>query len=166
MRTRKKRIECSCSFQCRFVEFWTRMLMKFHGKEEHVIIVLNHQNLYKQSKEEEYFHWSVRSLDFHCRKHIPNSIDLNLWTIWNINFRNYLLLILARINHDCTPNCRKYFSVDQSTDGGNRITMVVKASRDISAGEELNISYTPPMLNTQVRQMILTQTKVNDCLLT
>ena len=42
--------------------------------------------------------------------------------------------------------------------------MVVKASRDILAGEELNISYTPPMLNTPVRQMILTQTKVNECL--
>ena len=40
--------------------------------------------------------------------------------------------------------------------------MIVKASRDISAGEELNISYTPPMLNTPVRQMILTQTKVKD----
>ena len=72
------------------------------------------------------------------------------------------IFFLARINHDCAPNCRKYFSVDQSPDGGNRIIMVVKASRDILAGEELNISYTPPMLNTPVRQMILTQTKVKD----
>ena len=68
----------------------------------------------------------------------------------------------ARINHDCAPNCRKYFSADQSSDGESRILMVVKASRDIQAGEELNISYTPPMLNTPVRQMILTQTKVSD----
>ena len=38
--------------------------------------------------------------------------------------------------------------------------MVVKALRNVEAGEELTISYTPPIFNTSVRQMILSQTKV------
>ena len=39
--------------------------------------------------------------------------------------------------------------------------MIVKAARDIEPGEELTISYTPPLFNTTVRQVILTQTKVS-----
>ena len=73
----------------------------------------------------------------------------------------YYLFVAARINHDCLPNCRKYFAVDKSQGGNGRITMVVKASRNIQAGEELTICYTPPIFSTTVRQMILTQTKVS-----
>ena len=68
---------------------------------------------------------------------------------------------IARINHDCSPNCRKFFSSDKAQGGEGYITMIVKAARDIEPGEELTISYTPPLFNTAVRQVILTQTKVS-----
>ena len=70
-------------------------------------------------------------------------------------------MFIARINHDCSPNCRKFFSSDKSQGGEGYITMIVKAARDIEPGEELTISYTPPLFNTTVRQVILTQTKVS-----
>ena len=73
---------------------------------------------------------------------------------------DYIFNLLARINHDCVPNCRKYFSVDKSPGADGKITLVVKASRNIEPGEELTISYTPPLFNTSVRQSILKQTKV------
>jgi len=70
-----------------------------------------------------------------------------------------LFPLISRINHDCSPNCRKFFSSDKSQGGEGYITMIVKAARDIEPGEELTISYTPPLFNTTVRQVILTQTK-------
>ena len=73
----------------------------------------------------------------------------------------HILFFIARINHDCSPNCRKFFSSDKSQGGEGYITMIVKAARDIEPGEELTISYTPPLFNTTVRQVILTQTKVS-----
>ena len=73
----------------------------------------------------------------------------------------HLLFFTARINHDCSPNCRKFFSSDKSQGGKGYITMIVKAARYIEPGEELTISYTPPLFNTTVRQVILTQTKVS-----
>jgi len=39
----------------------------------------------------------------------------------------HLFLLLARINHDCVPNSRKFFTSDKR--------MIVVASRDIKAGK-------------------------------
>ncbi|PKS11005.1 hypothetical protein jhhlp_002764 [Lomentospora prolificans] len=55
---------------------------------------------------------------------------------------------IARINHDCDPNCYVRFS-------RNRLRMEVIAYRDIEAGEELSVAYTPLNIQTEARQKAL-----------
>ncbi|CAI4213465.1 unnamed protein product [Parascedosporium putredinis] len=52
---------------------------------------------------------------------------------------------IARINHDCRPSCHVRYS-------RHELRMEVFAYRDIKAGEELSVAYTPLNLPTKARQ--------------
>ena len=52
---------------------------------------------------------------------------------------------VARINHSCSPNCRKFFDSD--------LRMHVLAARDIDAGQEITLSYTHALVSTPLRQV-------------
>jgi hypothetical protein len=80
-------------------------------------------------------------------------LDTNCYEIgWKGIRARAIFRTIARINHDCVPNARKFFDADK--------TMVVVASRDIAAGEEVTLSYTPPLTSTPVRQVKIIQSTV------
>jgi len=68
---------------------------------------------------------------------------------------------ISRINHSCIPNLRHYSSVESGDK--KDVGMTIKAARDILPGEQIFVSYTPPFLCTQLRRMILKQTKCFEC---
>ena len=73
-------------------------------------------------------------------------LDTNCYEIgWNGIRARAIFPTIARINHDCVPNARKFFDSD--------MRMVVVASRDLQPGEEVTLSYTPPLTSTPVRQV-------------
>lgn len=61
----------------------------------------------------------------------------------------------AMINHSCNPNCTFHIvETKGSTDAGNQ-WLVIEASRDIKAGDELTISYIPCGDSFEERQALL-----------
>ena len=58
-----------------------------------------------------------------------------------------LYLRVSLLNHSCLANCRLIFRADSS--------LQVRASREIKAGQEVNISYTPPFFSVIARNNIL-----------
>jgi hypothetical protein len=73
-------------------------------------------------------------------------LDTNCYELgWKGTRARALFRTIARINHDCVPNSRKYFTADRR--------MIVVAARDIYPGEEVTLSYTPPLTSTPVRQV-------------
>ncbi len=61
---------------------------------------------------------------------------------------------VSRVNHSCLPNCYRRFASDADQEFGTR--MVVFAARDIAAGEEITVCYTPTLLSTPQRQATFT----------
>ena len=49
------------------------------------------------------------------------------------------------MNHDCVPNCRKYFDSQR--------TMHVLAATTIEEGHEMFLSYVSPLFSTPMRQV-------------
>ena len=73
-------------------------------------------------------------------------LDTNCYEIkWDRGIARGLFHQVSYINHDCVPNCRKYFDAQR--------TMHVIAATDINAKDELLISYTSPLLSTPMRQV-------------
>ena len=63
---------------------------------------------------------------------------------------------ISRMNHDCRPNADYYFDYDT-------MTQYIHAVRDISAGEELTLSYINPVMSRRDRIRRLKQTWGFDC---
>lgn len=84
-------------------------------------------------------------------------LDTNCFEIkWDRGVARGLFNKIALINHDCAPNCRKYFDAQRK--------MHVVSCNSIKVGQELYLSYTNPLLSTPVRQAILSQTKCFKCI--
>ena len=58
-----------------------------------------------------------------------------------------LYLRVSLLNHSCLPNCRLIFRADSC--------LQVRASTEIKAGQQVNISYTPPFFSVIARNNIL-----------
>lgn len=83
-------------------------------------------------------------------------LDTNCYEVsLNSGLARGLFKTISYFNHDCAPNCRKFF------DSQRRMSVV--AATDIEAGQELFLSYIPPLLSTPMRQAILQQTKCFTC---
>jgi SET and MYND domain-containing protein len=63
-------------------------------------------------------------------------------------------VVTAMINHSCDPNAHVFFEGDQ---------LRVRSLKDIAAGEEITISYVPPMLNVANRKILLDHMFFFDC---
>ena len=73
-------------------------------------------------------------------------LDTNCYELgWKGIRARAIFQTIARINHDCIPNARRFFD--------SEYRMVVVSSRDIYPGEEVTLSYTPPLTSTPVRQV-------------
>ena len=74
------------------------------------------------------------------------ALDTNAYELgWRAVRGRALYKDISYINHSCSPNARKYF------DSSKRMHVV--AARDIAGGEEVCLSYTPPLMATAVRQV-------------
>ncbi|XP_059085622.1 SET domain-containing protein SmydA-8-like isoform X2 [Tigriopus californicus] len=83
-------------------------------------------------------------------------LDTNCYELgWNQLQARGLFLDIAHINHDCVPNCFKFFDENNN--------MCVMSAQDLQPGDELTLSYTPPLMSTPLRQVILQQTKLFVC---
>lgn len=83
-------------------------------------------------------------------------LDTNSYELgWNQLRARGLFLDIAHINHDCIPNCFKFFDENNN--------MCVMSAQDLEPGDELTLSYTPPLMSTPLRQVILQQTKLFVC---
>ena len=75
-------------------------------------------------------------------------LDTNCYEIkWDRGIARGLYVQAAMINHNCAPNCRKYFDAQR--------TMHVITCCDIEAGQELSVSYTNPLLCTPMRRVCI-----------
>jgi len=84
-------------------------------------------------------------------------LDTNCYEIkWDRGLARGLYEKVAYLNHDCVPNCRKYFDSQR--------TMHVLAATTIEEGHEMFLSYVSPLFSTPMRQAILLQTKGFHCL--
>ena len=73
-------------------------------------------------------------------------LDTNCYEVrWDRGIARGLYHRVAYINHDCVPNCRKYFDSQR--------TMHIIAATDIEKVDELTLSYTSPLLSTSMRQV-------------
>jgi hypothetical protein len=73
-------------------------------------------------------------------------LDTNCYEVkWDRGVARGLYLQIAIINHDCAPNCRKFFDAQRN--------MHVVACKNLQPGEEISLSYTNPLLSTPLRQV-------------
>lgn len=73
-------------------------------------------------------------------------LDTNCFEIkWDRGVARGLYSKVSFMNHNCSPNCRKYFDAQRR--------MHIMSSCDISSGQELFLSYVNPLLSTPMRQV-------------
>ena len=68
----------------------------------------------------------------------PDQITLHHYT-------RCLCPVMAMVNHSCDPNCRVYWAASSTA---TQHRLVLEARRDISAGEEVTITYCCSLLAT------------------
>ena len=84
-------------------------------------------------------------------------LDTNCYEIkWDRGIARGLFSHVALINHDCAPNCRKFFDAHRN--------MHVMTCSEVENQDELSLSYTNPLYSTPMRQAILHQTKHFQCI--
>jgi hypothetical protein len=73
-------------------------------------------------------------------------LDTNCFELkWDRGIARGLYLQVSMINHDCAPNCRKFFDAQRK--------MHVVACTNLQPGQELSLSYTNPLLSTPLRRV-------------
>ena len=73
-------------------------------------------------------------------------LDTNCFEIkWDRGIARGLFKKVSYINHDCAPNCRKFFDAQRS--------MHVLSSNEIQSNQEFSLSYTNPLFSTPMRQV-------------
>jgi len=97
----------------------------------------------------------VTGFDDEKVKEVIAKIDSNSFRL-SENLRSTFGLA-SMINHNCDPNARIVFIDD------NPPRIKVKSKRTIRKGEEISISYCPPMLNTRERREKLLKSKFFRC---